>query len=377
MDLGDNGSHVVPVRPVAERRSRQPRRSVSVEANQFRAGVQHDIWQRRDAINELARHRALEALAAHDEVKTLDLRREEDNRLSSRIAAAHQRHILALAQSRVDRGGPIGDAGALQVGKLADVRATISGPGRHDDAPCADDAAVEQLGALRVARTQRWRRSPERVAETASPIKASISSSSGWPPRNTAHLAILAHLQTSPRARRLGSERRTLHHRCLRVALSRTATDANTGGDVERAIPFLRSYTVFNAGAQIDGLPHHFSAALVPGAAIDSIERAETFFRNTRIPMKTGGDRAYYAPPPILFKCRRSRRFATQRAIMRCFSMKPPMRPAIPAVSTAISAGVSAMNRIRGKKSSLNFLQRSSAPILRSRPKSARPMRNT
>ena len=63
-------------------------------------------------------------------------------------------------------------------------------------------------------------------------------------------------------------------------ALVHTAKDAATGDDVERAIHFLKGYTVFNL-EQIEGLPAHFH---VPAETprLDPpprIERADRFFR--------------------------------------------------------------------------------------------------
>ena len=41
--------------------------------------------------------------------------------------------------------------------------------------------------------------------------------------------------------------------------LVRSETDADSGEAVERAIPFMKGYTVFNT-EQIDGLPAHYYA---------------------------------------------------------------------------------------------------------------------
>jgi antirestriction protein ArdC len=49
----------------------------------------------------------------------------------------------------------------------------------------------------------------------------------------------------------------------------RIETDAATGEEAERAIPFMKGYTVFNA-EQIDGLPEHYNAN--PAPRIDPIE---------------------------------------------------------------------------------------------------------
>lgn len=70
------------------------------------------------------------------------------------------------------------------------------------------------------------------------------------------------------------------------------------GAEVESEIPFLKQYTVFNA-CQVEGLPPHFyELAKPPQETIVRIERAETFFANTKADIRTGGNRAYYALEP-------------------------------------------------------------------------------
>jgi antirestriction protein ArdC len=74
----------------------------------------------------------------------------------------------------------------------------------------------------------------------------------------------------------------------------RTETDAATGEDAERAIPFMKGYTVFDV-EQIDGLPEHFYAK--PPARVDAIQRidrAEDFFARTGATIRHGGTMAYY-----------------------------------------------------------------------------------
>ncbi len=80
-------------------------------------------------------------------------------------------------------------------------------------------------------------------------------------------------------------------------AITRTETNADTGADDERRIPFLKSYTVFNV-AQIDGLP---VAPVLPEPAdrlteADRIEAAEAFFRAVGATVRHGGTRAFYMP---------------------------------------------------------------------------------
>jgi antirestriction protein ArdC len=74
----------------------------------------------------------------------------------------------------------------------------------------------------------------------------------------------------------------------------RAETNAKTGEEAERAIPFLKGYTVFNV-EQIDGLPEHFYAEPAPRTGtIERIERAETFLTNTGATVRHGGAKAYY-----------------------------------------------------------------------------------
>ncbi len=90
---------------------------------------------------------------------------------------------------------------------------------------------------------------------------------------------------------------------------TRIETDDN-GQDVEREIPFLKAYTVFNV-AQIEGLPAHYYAQAAPkGERMQLIERAESFFTATGAVIRHGGDAAYYSsvldiinlPVPEAFK---------------------------------------------------------------------------
>jgi len=88
--------------------------------------------------------------------------------------------------------------------------------------------------------------------------------------------------------------------------LTRTETDADTGEDIERAIPFLKGYTVFNV-EQIEGLPDHYYGR--PEPRLDPVQRiahADSFFAATRAEIRHGGNRAFYCPstdhiqmPPI------------------------------------------------------------------------------
>jgi antirestriction protein ArdC len=76
----------------------------------------------------------------------------------------------------------------------------------------------------------------------------------------------------------------------------RTETDAATGEDSERAIPFMKGYTVFNV-EQIDGLPEQYYPKPVPRLeSVPRNDRAEAFFAAIGANVVHGGNRACYIP---------------------------------------------------------------------------------
>ncbi|SDN74069.1 ArdC family protein [Ensifer sp. YR511] len=80
-------------------------------------------------------------------------------------------------------------------------------------------------------------------------------------------------------------------------AIERKETDEE-GAEIERRIPFMRGYNVFNAD-QIDGLPsryYAFETALVEGEDKQRIEAADRFFANLNADIRYGGNRAFYHP---------------------------------------------------------------------------------
>ncbi|MBJ7411437.1 MAG: DUF1738 domain-containing protein [Phenylobacterium sp.] len=79
--------------------------------------------------------------------------------------------------------------------------------------------------------------------------------------------------------------------------IRRTEFDG-AGGEVERSVPFLKAYTVFNV-EQIDGLPAEYRPEPAPPVAPERrIEHAHRFFEATGARIRYGGDQAYYAPGP-------------------------------------------------------------------------------
>lgn len=120
------------------------------------------------------------------------------------------------------------------------------------------------------------------------------------------------HWMTFKQAQELGAHVRK-GERGNAVVYANTMTKTEEGGDgaEEKTIPFLKTYSVFNA-EQIDGLPAHYYAT--PEPVIDSalrIEHAERFFAGTGADIRHGGGRAFYSGvsdhvqmPP--FECFRS-----------------------------------------------------------------------
>jgi antirestriction protein ArdC len=105
---------------------------------------------------------------------------------------------------------------------------------------------------------------------------------------------------TFKQALALGGHVRRSEHRSMVVYADRVIrieTDER-GEDIEREIPFLKAYTVFNV-AQIEELPSQYYAHLEQNAdKRELIETAEHFFSTTGAVIRHGGDRAYYSPRP-------------------------------------------------------------------------------
>jgi antirestriction protein ArdC len=77
--------------------------------------------------------------------------------------------------------------------------------------------------------------------------------------------------------------------------ITRTETEDGSGNEVEREIPFMRGYTVFNV-EQIGGLPAQYYAKAEP--RLDTVQRiahAEAFFAATGATIRHGGNQAFYA----------------------------------------------------------------------------------
>jgi antirestriction protein ArdC len=70
--------------------------------------------------------------------------------------------------------------------------------------------------------------------------------------------------------------------------------EAENGDQIEKVIPFLKSYAVFNAD-QIDGLDARYYAKAEPRErVIDRISEVDAFFSRLGADIRNGGARAYY-----------------------------------------------------------------------------------
>jgi len=102
---------------------------------------------------------------------------------------------------------------------------------------------------------------------------------------------------TFKQALELGARIRKGEHGSLVVyadTLRKTETDEESGEEMERTIPFMKGYTVFNV-EQIEDLPERYYAKPVdPLPACERLEHADRFFRNTRADIRHGGNRAFY-----------------------------------------------------------------------------------
>jgi antirestriction protein ArdC len=77
--------------------------------------------------------------------------------------------------------------------------------------------------------------------------------------------------------------------------INRKEEDEKTGEEIDRVIPFMKGYTVFNV-EQIEGLPAHYTQLAEP--VLDPVQRiahAEAFFSATGANISHGGNQAFYA----------------------------------------------------------------------------------
>ncbi len=110
------------------------------------------------------------------------------------------------------------------------------------------------------------------------------------------------------------------------------AVDDGAGNEVEREIPFLKGYTVFNVD-QIEGLPEQYyvkpEITLTP---VERIDRAEAFFASTGADIRYRGDRAFYSndgdyiQTPVIEAFKDAESFYATLAHESCHWTKHPSR---------------------------------------------------
>ena len=96
---------------------------VAFEADHFGVEHQFDVRRRLDALDQIARHAGAEPAAAHHHVDLAGMAGQEHRGLPGGIAAADQHDLLAGAQLRLDRRGPVPDAAALELSRDSRSRA--------------------------------------------------------------------------------------------------------------------------------------------------------------------------------------------------------------------------------------------------------------
>jgi len=96
----------------------------------------------------------------------------------------------------------------------------------------------------------------------------------------------------------MGAQVRKGEHGSLVVyadRITKTETDSD-GQDVEREIPFMKGYTVFNV-EQIEGLPaHYYAQPVTPLPLSERLAQADHFVSTTSAAIHLGGNQAYYSP---------------------------------------------------------------------------------
>ena len=100
---------------------------------------------------------------------------------------------------------------------------------------------------------------------------------------------------TYKQSQELGAQVRKGEHGSLVVFADRfTKTETDSAGqDVEREIPFMKGYTVFNV-EQIEGLPaHYYAQPSNPLPLSDRLAHADQFVTATGATIRLGGNQAY------------------------------------------------------------------------------------
>jgi hypothetical protein len=123
---------------------------VAVEADDLALYVQGDPSGMRDPFDEVVGHRRRQTIRANEQMDHRRRSREEDGRLSRRIASADDDHFLPLAELSLHRRRGIVHATALEALVVHGGKLAVACPRGHDDRMCAHLFAVLQFQAKRV-----------------------------------------------------------------------------------------------------------------------------------------------------------------------------------------------------------------------------------
>jgi antirestriction protein ArdC len=179
---------------------------------------------------------------------------------------------------------------------------------------------------------------------------------------------------TYKQAEAIGAQVRKGEHGSLVVFADRfTKTEtADNGEAIEREIPFMKAYTVFNV-EQIDGLPARYQPKPeTKGEPLQLIGNTERFFAATGATFRHGGNRAYYAPAADIIQLPAPEAFKDAESYAATKAHEPPTGRNTRAALTVISAAsASAMKATPAKSLSPNLAPLSSVPILASPPSPA------
>ena len=123
-------------------------------------------------------------------------------------------------------------------------------------------------------------------------------------------------------------------------SIKRKETDEKTGDEIDREIPFLKGYTVFNV-EQIEGLPEVYYAKAAPTLdPVARIDHAEKFFAALGATIRHSGNLWFHSSAADAVRCRRSRVSKTRIATMRPLPMNVPIGQAARPGSTVTLAGI-------------------------------------
>ena len=88
--------------------------------------------QSSNSINQIARHRSVEAGTANDQMQLANLWRQEDDCLAGRVAGADQRNFGSGAKPGLDRRRPVGNARTFELIEIGNGQPAIACSGSND-----------------------------------------------------------------------------------------------------------------------------------------------------------------------------------------------------------------------------------------------------